>query len=107
MTKIAKTFFDSYPRRWQGLLSALEVSDPQRRIDVLVSVTCDKTLGEHGKQLLRIQRARERPFKLICVIHHADEKALKKLYRKLVPWQKHTIIELVSLSDQYVEHCFC
>lgn len=80
------------------LYSDLTLQDDNHRIDILISTTCEVHLPNAGEKLMEIWATRQKKFKLLCLIHHADR--VEMLEKHLRPWAVAGALSLVSLSTQ-------
>ena len=95
---ILSTFYDNPVKRLDALYDDLSVDEDGSRIDVLISTTCSTQLSEAGNRILDAYEAREKKFKLFCVIHHAYD--MDKMEKDLRPWALKGALSLITLSSQ-------
>ena len=95
---ILSTYYDKPVKRLDALYQDLSVDEDGSRIDVVISTTCSSHLSAAGNRMMAAYEAREKKFKLFCVIHHANN--LDKMEKDLRPWALKGALSLITLSSQ-------
>jgi hypothetical protein len=95
---ILSTYYDKPVKRLDALYHDLSIDEDGSRIDVVISTTCSSHLPTAGKRMMDAYEAREKKFKLFCVIHHAND--MDKMEKDLRPWALKGSLSLITLSSQ-------
>ena len=95
---ILSTFYDKPVKRLDALYRDLSVDEEGSRIDIVISTTCSSHLLEAGQRMMDAYEAREKKFKLFCVIHHAYD--IERMEKVLRPWALNGSLSFITLSLQ-------
>jgi hypothetical protein len=96
-SEILSTYYDKPVKRLDALYDDLSVDEDGSRIDVVISTTCSSRLPVAGKRMMDAYEARQKKFKLLCVIHHAGD--MDKMEKDLRPWALKGSLALITLSS--------
>ena len=96
---ILSTFYNKPVKRLDALYHDLSVDEDGSRIDIVISTTCALHLSAAGQRMMDAYEAREKKFKLFCVIHDSFE--IESMEKDLRPWALNGSLSFITLSLQY------
>ena len=95
---VLSTYYDKPVKRLDALYHDLSIDEDGSRIDVVISTTCSSHLSAAGQRMIDAYEAREKKFKLLCLIHHAND--MERMEKDLRPWAVKGALSLITLSSQ-------